>query len=284
MKKIILILTFVFFVLSLISCKTNRIITNSNLESNYYTDSIFSNYLSEYRKHNVYLPKNFNPKNKYPIIYATDGNIINENNFYKKTLDSLINKNIIKPIILITSYSNKKVADSTSVTSGNGKKVYLQYRNFEYINDYAKKNTILFDRFENHMLYFKDELIKQVESDFNQKLNKEDRFFYGVSNGAGFGLSFLNTNPDVIGTYICFSTFGGDIQTNTWYENIKYPNLYLRYGNQEPPFLKIEAEFLKSKYNELNLFAEITEFDGGHDYKKWNEEFIKIISKLFINQ
>lgn len=265
--------------LSIISCQPKKSIIHS--ESKFFTDSIYSKHLSEYRKHNVYLPKGFDNAKKYSIIYSTDGNDIKENSFYKRTLDSLIDNRIIKPIILIKSYSNKKIADS-SRTLGNGDTMYLAYRYFEYVNQYSEgfNSPKLANRFENHMQYFNNELISSVENKFNQKLTKKDRYFYGVSNGAGFGLHLLNTHPESIGTYLCFSTFGGDIQSNTWQSNVDYPKLYLEYGSDEPSFLKEDAEFLDVKYTELKLFSNINEFDGGHDYKIWNEKFIEIISKI----
>ena len=260
------------------SCQSKK--STSNSESQYFTDSIYSKSLNEYRKHNVYLPKGFDSTKKYPIIYSTDGNDIKKYSFYQKTLDSLIENKIIEPTILIKSFSNQKIADSSG-TLGNGDKMYLAYRYFEYVNQYYADahNPILADRFENHMKYFNDELISSIEDKFGQKLTKENRYFYGVSNGAGFGMHLLNSHPETIGTYLCFSTFGGDIQSNTWQSNVDYPKLYLEYGSDEPSFLKEDAEFLKLKFKELDLFAKINEFDGGHDYKKWNEKFIKIISK-----
>ncbi len=284
MKHIINLFILSIFTLSLISCevKTKQHVRLES-ESQFYTDSIFSKQLSEFRKHNVYLPKNFDSKLKYPIIYATDGNTNIENSFYKIVLDSLINHYIIKPIILVASYSNSKIADSTSTKTGDGKKVYLQYRNFEYVDRKPNRieDSLLVNRFNNHMNYFKDELITAVETIFNQNLSKENRYFYGVSNGSGFGMSLLNTFPNKIGTYICLSTFGGDIQENVWQEGIRYPNLYLQYGSEEPFFLKDDADYLKAKYAELNLFAEIKAFDGGHDYKKWQEAFTQTITTLF---
>ena len=276
-----LIFTIGIIVLSIISCQSNKL--ESNLESEYFTDSIYSKHLNEYRKHNVYLPKGFNKEKAYPIIYKTDGGRIRENSFYKTTLDSLIDNKIIKPLILISSHANTKIADSTSVTRGNGDKVYLQYRNFEYTNNYVStsKDSLLRGRFKNHKLYFKDELIPTVETKFNQKLNKEQRYFHGVSNGAGFGMSLLNSHPNIIGTYLCFSTFGGNTQTNAWKEGVEYPKVYLEYGSNEPFFLKEDAEFLKSKYDELDLELEINEFQGGHDHIIWQKKFIEIISKIF---
>lgn len=278
MKNNILILLIVSLFISCNSSK-NAIIS----ESQYFTDSIYSKSLSEYRKHNIYLPKNFNSKKNYPIVYATDGFPIKENSFLKKNLDSLIENNIIKPIIFIESHCNTKIADSTSSTFGDGRKVKLNFRNFEYVNNDSDTQELkrLSNRFKNHMSYFKDEFIVSIEKKHHLKKSKKDRYFYGVSNGAGFGMELLNKNTALIGTYLCFSTFGGGIKTNTWKKNIKYPNLYMIYGSKEPDFLKEESQIMKKVYLDSNSFAEIRSFEGGHDYKIWNQELIKLMSKLF---
>lgn len=262
--------------LSIISCQSKKSTTNS--ESQFFTDSIFSKHLNEYRKHNVYLPKGFTAEKKYHIIYATDGDT--ELTDKKEILDSLIESKTIKPLIFVAIFANNKIADSTSVTTGDGKKVKLGYRNFEYINDYASttKDSSLASRFENHKLYFADELINFIEEKYDQNNGKDYRYFYGVSNGAGFGMSLLNEQPELIGTYLCFSTFGGDILSNDWDKKIKYPNLYLRYGTDEFFGLKEDAEFLKSKYAESNSFIEAKEYDGGHNNEFWKKEFEEIIN------
>ena len=131
------------------------------------------------------------------------------------------------------------------------------------------------------MTYFKDELISSVEGKLTGKIKRKDRYFYGYSNGAGFGLSLLNTHPDLIETYLCFSAFGGDVQTNNWNKDVHYASLYLKFGKNEPPFLKEDADFLQAKYADLNAFIDIEEFDGGHDWKKWNKGFIETVLKLF---
>lgn len=262
------------------SCESNKSTTLS--KSEFLTDSLYSKSLGEYRKHNVYLPKGFNTEKDYPIIYATDGN---SNLTSKKTLlDSLIDNKIIKPIILVASFANGEIADSTSMTVGNGKRHDLTYRYFEYVNQkFPDDNAYphLENTFKNHLDYFSQELIQYVEKELNQTKTRNDRYFYGASNGAGFGLSLLNIKPDLIGTYLCFSTFGGDIQSNTsWNIKTEYPNLYYRYASQET-FLKGDAEFLKLKYAELNSFIEIKVFDGKHNNKYWKVEFTEIITKIF---
>jgi enterochelin esterase-like enzyme len=275
MKKIIILLF--AFLSTLISCKS---IKSINLkESKYYSDSIYSNSLSEYRKHNIYLPKGFNKNKNYPIIYATDGNHIKENNFIKKSLDSLINNNIIKPIIFIESYCNIKIADSTSTTTGDGKTVKHMFRYFEYVENQTK-DKVLLKRFPNHMNYFKNEMMVQIEKKLNQTITKNDRYFYGFSNGGDFGLSLLNKHPELIGTYLCFSSVGMN-SSKEWKKDINYPNLYIVYGTEEGEWVSQENEFMKKVYLNSNSFAEIRSFEGGHDYKIWNQELIKLLTKLF---
>lgn len=262
------------------SCESKK--STALSKSEFLTDSLYSKSLGEYRKHNIYLPKGFNTEKDYPIIYATDGN---SNLTDKKTLlDSLIDNKIIKPLILVASFANGKIADSTSMTVGNGKRHDLTYRYFEYVNQVFpedNKYPHLENTFKNHLDYFSKELIQNVEKKLNQTKTRNDRYFYGASNGAGFGLSLLNIKPNLIGTYLCFSPFAGDIQSNTiWNIETQYPNLYYRYASEEF-FLKGDTEFLKSKYLETNSKIEVKEFEGKHSDKFWKVEFNEIITKIF---
>lgn len=283
MNKLSALIIIAFISLTIFSCKDQNSKTTTN--SKFYTDSIYSKHLSEYRKHDIYLPKGFDRKKKYPIIFATDGGTTSiKKSPIKKILDSLIQRHTIKPIIYIVSHVNLKVVDSTNIlTVVDGNNLYTRYRNFEYVNKPIERipDSSLVNRFKNHMLYFKDELIPISEKNIGQTNNKKNRYFYGVSNGGGFGINLSNLYPNKIGTYICFSPCGGDIKNNTWKKNIKYPRLYIQYGNNEPTPIKNYSAHIKYKYKELNLFSEIKEFNGGHDGKIWRREFIKTISKLF---
>lgn len=260
-------------------CRTSQTLVLT--DSLVITDSLFSRYLSEYRKHTVYLPKGFNSNKSYPVIFSTDGGSSITDK--KSVFDSLINLKIIKPVIFVASHANTKIADSTIQTTGDGKKVFLSYRNFEYTNDFSAvvKDSILANRFKNHQSYFVREFIMQVEEKYRLKKKKSNRHFYGVSNGGGFGIHLLNSDPQLIGTYLCFSVFGGGIQTNKWDSKTKYPNLYLRYGSEEPSFLKDEAAILKEKYSDSKSFIDSDEFIGRHSNQYWEKEFTKIISRLF---
>lgn len=253
---------------------------DSTSNSKFLTDSIYSQYLHEYRNYNIYLPKNFDTNKTYPIIYATDGGT--EITKVKVLLDSLIDYNIIEPIMFAASFANLKIADSTSWKTGNGNKIYLNYRNFEYVET-STKDSSLSKRFEEHMNYFTKEFIPFIETKYNQIKNKKNRYFYGVSNGAAFGMSLLNKHSDLISTYICLSTVGVHIKDENWDKNIKYPNLYIEYGNGERPavMFKDKTKALKKIYNSTHSFIQVKVFKGGHNNKYWKNELGKILIQLF---
>ncbi|MDP5231855.1 MAG: esterase, partial [Cellulophaga sp.] len=194
----------------------------------------------------------------------------------------LIENKIIEPLIYVGSHSNSKAIKNNKIKTHDGLHIKIQYRNFEYVENMDIGNDFpeLSERFKNHMLYFTEELILGIEKELKLSFLATDRIFYGVSNGAGFGANLLNKFPDVIGTYICYSTIGSNVENNLWKEDIKYPVLYLQYGNEEDFIFKQEAEKLKMKYNKSNSFCELRSFIGGHDYKKWDEEFTKTIIKI----
>ncbi len=261
------------------SCEFEK--TSELKKSKFLTDSIYSENLSEYRKHNLYLPKGFSQEKKYPIMYATDGNTNVTDT--KKLFDSLIDNKIITPLIFVASFSNNNIIDSLGTVFSDGNKYILTNRYYEYVyKSFTEESTdtTLEKRFENHTKYFTEELIPNIEEKYQQNNTKNDRYFYGISNGASFGLSLLNQNPNIIGTYICFSTVGANIQTYKWNSNSIYPNLYLRYGSDEASYIKEDAAFLESKYLELNSFLEIKEYKGWHDNMFWKEELTEVLSNI----
>ena len=249
--------------------------------STFYTDSIYSQYLKEYRKHNIYLPHGFDKTKSYPIIYATDGDMWTGEHSIKRLLDSLISNKAFQPVIFVGSHSNSKAVENSSGQTQDGMSFSLQYRLFEYVEtDQEVPLPELEGLFQNHLDYFTKELIPQVEKELNQEIDPSDRIFYGVSNGGGFGANLLNKVPSLIGTYICYSTLGSNVANNTWSTSSKYPKLYLQYGNEEDSFFKQESEALKKRYGEVGSFCDLRVYEGGHDQDKWYEEFTKTLSEI----
>ena len=265
------------FVLS--SCQQNK--DRSLADSRFYTDSIYSSHLEEYRKHTVYLPKSYDSTQTYPIIYATDGDEPQNRDFIKQVLDSLIGANAIRPVIYIGSHANINVVPGSQIQTEDGQTFSMQYRFFEYVEiDREQGMQEAVERFENHMNYFTKELIPIAEKAFNPGATSEDRIFYGYSNGAGFGANLLNKHPTLIGTFICFSTVGSNVGKNAWDMNIKYPDLYLQYGDQETGGYVDEPTALKGIYEKSASFYELKTYEGGHEIAKWNEEFGKTIQRI----
>ena len=271
------VILFALLAASATGCQDTK--STKEIPSKFYTDSIYSESLQEYRKHNVYLPVDFDEARSYPVIYGTDGEESLEDSFIKSALDSLIENKGIQPLIYIGSHANMNEVPDSKIQMEDGQTFALQYRFFEYVEPKNYEDALpgIEHVFANHMRYFTEELIPKVESDFNQKLSPKERIFYGYSNGAGFGANLLNKHPDLIGTYICYSTLGSNVEKNKWDPDTKYPDLYLQYGDQEKGGFVDEAKLLKQKYQETGSNCQLKVYEGGHDVLKWNEKFVETI-------
>jgi enterochelin esterase-like enzyme len=278
-KSVILLYGATFFVFLSCSLPKSR---SATIQSSYYTDSIFSVQLNEYRLHNIYLPAGFNEKVNYPILYTTDGAPVAFSNFLKISLDSLISNQTINHIIVVVSHCNQKIADSTSKRFSDGSFVHVAFRNYDYIRFSApSQNPNLAKRFMQHLMYFTQELIPTIESQLNQKPTKLERYFYGVSNGAGFGISMMNLHPEIIGTYICFSPFGAGIKKSVWNKDLIYPKLIVKFGSQEKDHFHEFLKHLNPIYENCQTQLEIEEYEGGHDLKIWNKKLLDVLVQLF---
>lgn len=260
--------------------------SSNESKSTFYVDSIFSKSLNEYRKMNVYLPKDFVNGQPYPIIYATDGNKLSleqfDNNNYRLILDSLIQGKFIPPLIYIESYSNPKRVEPIMYTE-DGQIVSWQYRNYEYreLMSQESKDSILHLRFNQHFTYFTEELIPTIEHEFSLPDDRDNRYFFGYSNGGAFGVNMAFKRPDLISTYLCFSTFGSNIERLNWNSEIKYPLLYLEYGDQENLSFQWESEAIAKRCTELKIPFRINKYRGDHDPLIWQEKFASTLLEIF---
>ena len=270
MKKIALILLMASFSLTvMLSCKsTEKIETVALDKSKIIIDTIASINLDESRLISIYLPKGYTKEKTYPVVYTTDGQMIID--AYRTSLDSIIEKNIIPKFIFVGIHSNEEVAPSTDAP----------YRNYEYIKGWAdEKDTLLTSRFSNHYKFFTEEVLSHVEKKYSVSKNRKDRTFYGVSNGAGFGVTLGSEKSEVFSNFVCFSMAGGDYETLKW-PSSDYPFFHLSYGIKEPiPFIMASKEF-DEFLTEHNYAHSLIPYDGGHDRKMWKDEFMKIISDI----
>jgi len=139
-------------------------------------DTVYSESLQESRMIAVYLPPDFDEKKTYPVIFATDGQLLDS--VYKISLDSLIEKGHLPELIMIGAFSNEKKVEGSD----------YEYRNCEYIKGWGE-DRVLKKRFDNHFVFFTEELVKYVEQKYPISRERKYRYFYGCSNGAGFGVT-----------------------------------------------------------------------------------------------
>lgn len=247
---------FLFFLLSFVS----------DAQSQVYIDSVFSKNLNENRKITVYLPDGYDQNGgSYRVIYATDGQLITDS--YLKNLDSLIAKKLVRPFILIGSHSNEKPIGG------------VEYRNLDY--KYMKYNPEfpLTMRFEQHMKFFTEELISYIESGYRVSRKPEERIFYGVSNGADFGVSLAQDHPELIKNFLLFSVFNGTEEPFEWKKKDGM-FFYLGYGLKEPSHVKKEAERMEAYLLENKVPRTLVTWSGGHDRKEWEVAFVKALIRL----
>jgi enterochelin esterase-like enzyme len=227
--------------------------------------SFYSESLQELRKLTVYFPENFKSENNYNVVFSTDGQFLNKK--YKKKLDSIIGAKIISPFVIIGVNSNeKKVPDS-----------YFEYRNFEYMEDMKSEDADLNSRFERHLDFFVNEVNRYVEKELDLRI--DNRYFYGVSNGAGFGVSMSKYYPELFSKYILYSTCGENYKNLKWDLN-NHPFFIIRYGLEEHEPL-IESSKELSEYLMNNHYQHLLgSYNGGHSREDWMNLFIEDIREL----
>lgn len=262
MKKYILIIVIQLITVRLIGAGPSN-------EPQMIIDTIYSQSLQEDRLISVYLPPDFNKNKIYPVVFSTDGQLLNR--IFKKTLDSLIEKDQVPEIIIIGAFSNEKKVEGKD----------YEYRNCEYIEGWGE-DSVLKKRFDNHLIFFTQEMIKYVEQKYPISKERKDRYFYGFSNGAGFGVSLSVLRPDLISHYLCFSMAGGKYnQLKKGVDN--YPYISLFYGNKEHLPLTLQIEEFDKYLTDNGYDHNLTIYEGGHDREIWTRLFLEQLDKIVNN-
>lgn len=142
-------------VLSFSACSSSSLIT----------DKIYSNELGEEWEFCIYRPENFNPEQVYPVIFATDGQIV-ESGKYKSILDKLIKSETIPPVVLIGAYSNEHVVSSDG----------MELRYYEYIENDCNEPQIA-GRFQTHFKFFSVEIRDSVLAKYSIQPTLKNIYF-----------------------------------------------------------------------------------------------------------
>lgn len=263
----ILVISFSLFASPIIS-KSQYCESKKPKKSQWFTDTLFSKSFGEKRPLTIYIPKGFKKTRIYPVVYMADGQLLIES--YVKSIDSLIDMNVIPEIVIIGVQSNETEIPSMG----------LEYRNFEYIKNLHGGKDTLNQRFAKHFQFFTSEVIEYAEKNYSVSNKKENRTFYGISNGSDFGVTVAQEKPDLIGNYILCSIVSGSKEPFAWTKN-NCPKFFLATGDQEDEMIKDEVKRLGIYLSNISVPYELVIFHGGHERKKWENIFISTLPYLF---
>ncbi len=255
--------------------------------SSFVKDTIYSSALQQHREYCVYLPEQFSAAKKYPVIFATDGQMIAACN-YKQLLDSLIANRVISPVVLVAAYANEQpLSGAENVTMR-----YIEYcKQGDGVEEdgeiEAEEDSIASfnadEIFEKHFDFFTREIKEIIVAKYAIRPSGKT-IFYGCSNGGDFGMYLYLHRAGMFTDFICFSpvaTMATDFEPKTG----EATKLYVAYGTAEldVPWgdnLKELDEKLKAeRYPNVNFYT----YQGGHKRDQWKQEFATILSEIFNN-
>ena len=245
------------------NCKDKRI-----KQSELFSDTLYSESFGENRLLTIYLPKGFKKSKTYPVIYMADGQLLIQS--YVKSIDSLIDKKLIPEIVIIGVNSNETFIPSMG----------LEYRNFEYLKNLHGGKDTLNLRFDKHFKFFTSEVVQYAEKKYSVSNKKEDRTFYGISNGADFGVTIAQDKPDLIGHFILCSIVQGSKDPFAWTKE-NCPNFFLATGDEEDEMVQEEAKRLGAYLTQISMPYDLVFYHGGHERKKWEAQFIAYLPKVY---
>lgn len=226
-----------------------------DIDGSFINEIVYSHILKEERILNIYLPANSTEAT--PVIYLTDGGYYDA---MITRIDKLISSNKIKPIIMVGVPSSD------------------DHRFAEYVQQ--SKDL---QRFENHMIFFKTDVINHVEKNIlKRQINQENRYISGNSNGGDFSIVCALLNPSLFNTAISFSGVAlGDKLESMDYNRAKNETaFYIGVGSEETSALitnKKSMEILKKR----GFNVEFIEYNSGHDFEMWKVQFIEFVSREF---
>ena len=261
MKKYIDFYVTVIMLIALVSCKAT-----SSKNSKVIEEKFFSNSLNEERKFKIYFPNNFEVQKKIPIVYTTDGQYVVDN--YKNKLDSLIENNIISPLIIVGVFSNEREVNNT----------VFEYRSFEYLKNFGTDDTLLNQLYFKHKIFFLEEVQEFIKKKYN--ISSVEDIFYGFSNGADFGYDILINNCSKYDYYLLYSLTGSNRTQENKPNKICNSKIFISYGLNENESLKEKSNIIKDSLKNNNYFIEVDVFNGKHNRKDWQQQFFKDLIKI----
>ena len=260
-KVIIPFILFIPLLTVILSC-------TGNSQESYFSEFEINDNSGTRRVGGIYIPMDIQKGKDYPVIYMEDGLVFKECNF-KQLLDSLIENNIINPVIVACSFENKNTVPGYKIS----------FRNAEFVESIAKTDSKLADLFTNHFNYFKDEFIPYIEKRYPVRKSRQDRIFFGTSNSADFGITLSMRVPSLIEEYWCFSPVNSNIEEyGLLSDKVTYR---ICWGNKEEigmfDYFPSLVKDIRKRGGNIHSWV----FNGNHDRNMWKYWFGQELKRRF---
>ena len=221
------------------------------------THEFTSTALRENRRIKVYLPPDHQLHSQLPVVYSTDGNMIEP---YIRRIDAAISSGLIQPFLIVAPHAAPM--DHT----GNE-------RALEYLPGFDDQ------RFDRHQRFFVDEISQWAENEFSASTDREFRAIFGCSDGAGHALATGSMHRNRYGHCIAYSTGMPPSEQMHW-EPEGAPFVHLCAGTLEQGFHQA-TEAWAAWLHFHSSPHHFTERVCGHDLIQWIEEFPQAIARAW---
>ncbi len=228
----------------------------------------FSEVTGTRRKANVYLPPNYSPKQKYPVLYLLHGVGGDENEWlgYVKAntiLDNLIADKKAVPMIVVLP-NGRALPDDRAIG-----------------NPFTAEKIEGFAKFETDLL---DYLIPSIDAKYSTIPEREHRALAGLSMGGGQTFNFGLTHLDA---FAWLGTFSAAPNTKPPAELVPHPAttgkqlklLYISCGNKDGLINFSQDMHRYLKKNDVPHLWNVD--DHGHDGETWGSNLYRFTQKIF---
>jgi len=249
----------------------------------------YSSSLSKEMNVDVYLPPNYNPKNKYPVLYLLHGKDSNQNSWMTTLLGfnsihidhdatRLINEGKVRPLIIV----------SPEIDNGYG------------INTSSKTFTVGdYDRGQYGNFITRD-LIQYIDTHYSVVQSRDGRYIGGYSMGGFAALHAAFTNQNLyskVGVMSAALWSGGLPTSLSWIystpeqQNSRDPITIAKETSIKIPVYMIEGESDPFYSPDITLAHELNTnatkvtlktYPGGHNYTFWRRHASELL--LFFGQ
>ena len=245
----------------------------------------FPSSLIKPRNVDVWLPEDYNQKEKYAVLYMHDGQMLFEakNLGVDETLMQLMKDNKIRKTIVVGIWNTDDYRHSE----------YFPQKPLAYLPQEKRQMVVkrlLKDnpQADNYLAFIVKELKPFIDKKFSTQTDPQNTFMAGVSMGGLISLYAISEYPEVFGGVACISTHfigGFDLKDtliptafNEYFRRnlpaSKNHRIYFDHGNRGfeffyAPFQKAINEIMKEKgYTAKNWETKV--FDGDeHETKFW---------------